>query len=166
DEHGAAVRVAECDVHDLSVPSGRAERGTGDAHRPWNDEPGQMPEGVVLGVLGDRVARPDRDDAGAGTAAADVRSAGGVEREIPVDYRLGPVAGVADDQVTGVPLERVGERVRRIRGLGARAFGEVDRLVGELVVQRTHRARVAGVAVVGDAVHPAGGGRVGDVRGV
>ena len=77
DQHGRAIRVPERDVHNLAVPSSGAERGAGDAHGARLDEPGQLPERVVLGVGSDRISRADGNDAGAGAASPDMRPAGG-----------------------------------------------------------------------------------------
>src|SRR6202000_589934 len=81
-QHRRPIRVLERDVHDLAVPPGCAERGAGDAYRAWPDEPGQLPERVVLGVGSDRVARADGDDAGAGTASPALRATAGIGGQV------------------------------------------------------------------------------------
>jgi hypothetical protein len=103
DQGRGAVRVAERDVHELTVPPRGAERRAGDAHRPWSYELAQVPDGVVLGVGGHGAVIVDREQPGAGVASAVVRATAGVQRDVPVDDGLRPVAGGADGDGAGVP---------------------------------------------------------------
>src|ERR1700727_3143801 len=70
DQDRGPVGIDEGDIHDLAVPPRGAERGTGDPDRAGPDEPAEMAQGVVLGVGRHGVAGADREDAGAGPAAA------------------------------------------------------------------------------------------------
>ena len=81
----------------------------------------------------------------------------GSQREVPVDDGLAPVAGDAEHEVARVPLERVGEELRRRvgRAVRARALGEPHALVGKRALELGLAARVAGVAVERGAVDPA-----------
>ena len=124
DHHDPAAGVAEGDGVD------RALDARVDPPRAGPHELRDVAEHVVVGLARGRARRRvDRHDAGAGVAAAVVRAAVRVERGVPGDHRLGPVAHRADGQEARVPVQRVAEGRRRVRRLRAGALGEVDVLV-------------------------------------
>ena len=83
---------------------------------------------IVVGAA--HRARPgiDRDDAAAGGAAAGMRAAGFIEREVPEQHATGPMPRGADDEPAHLHGQPAG--VDRLP-IAARALGEARILVGQ-----------------------------------
>ncbi len=156
DERGRAVAVAERDVHDLPVPAGGAERGAGDPRRARATKRARWPSvkysAFLLHVPPSTVMTPVQV-----SQPPLCGPPSGCSARFQLTTLLRPVAGDPEDEVARVPLERVGEELRRRVGRAVRAgaLGEPHALVREGVLELGLAGRVTRVAVEGGAVDPA-----------
>jgi hypothetical protein len=141
DEHARAVGIQERNAFEGVRFVGRRS----DSPRAGDNELARVAEGVEVGGRNHRVRRAvDGDHAGARRAAAGVRAAVLVEREVPLHDRLGPVPHRADDEPHVLPQRGV---ERRQRPRASAALGQMHALRRKTVVHEGHRIGLTRVAM-------------------